>query len=99
MKNLKILLAAFSVMLFSANLYAVEYQHGYCHVRQTAPDVCQNVKGYRVMGSAIGNTHDDCTTAKNAARDNLIRSRRMQAAPAVCRDHIDCGGPCETVGG
>lgn len=87
--------SALLLITVSATAHAAPYQLGYCNVSMAATgpnNECVPVRGKQASGVAPGTSHQDCTTAKNNARTNLL-----SGIPAACGAYIQCGAPCTTI--
>jgi hypothetical protein len=69
-----------------------DYSLGYCSVALNAPAPCVEVRGKQASGVAPGCEHDNCTTAKQNARANLLTG-----IPAACGAYIQCNDPCRCI--
>jgi hypothetical protein len=69
-----------------------DYSLGYCRVALNAPAPCVEYRGKQASGVAAGCQHDNCTTAKQNARANLLTG-----IPAACGAYIQCNDPCRCI--
>ena len=90
------------VLLGSSPAFAAKYSEGTCSVKNDATlpkkavgaaNICYAVRGHSANAQAAGQHHDNCTTAKTAAKLSLLG--QLTVAQKACP--IDCGGPCKKV--
>lgn len=69
-----------------------DHSLGSCTVALNAPEPCIPYRGKTATGVAPGCFHDDCTAAKQNARNNLL-----SGIPAQCGAYIQCNDPCRCI--
>ena len=69
-----------------------DHSLGSCNVALNAPAPCVEYRGKTATGVAPGCAHDDCTAAKQNARQNLL-----SGIPPQCGAYIQCNDPCRCI--